>query len=228
MKRFVNVVLVLCVLGLVMVVETSAQQRAGGNFRGQTAEILCDFLVLSPDKAEKVVAAYDEVRQQIREEMGSNRPDFQSMSEDQRREYFEKSQKDTAAKMKEACKDLLSEKELEALEPLMARRAFMPDAEMRGLRQIDLKEEQLAKLQPLAIELGKKVVSGMRFFGAQTDTAEREKAQKAYDEAKAEFVGKAKEILSAEQNTAWEEKSKAAQKEIDEMQERMRSMRRQN
>jgi len=208
-----------------MVDSSQAQQRRG--FRSQTPRTLCDVLVLDEAKSGKVISAYDEVRQKLREQRQSSGVDFRNMSDEERREFFEKSQRDTAAEMKKALADVLSEKELAVVEEMLAKRLFMPDAELRGLRMVDLKDVQRTKIRPLAIELGKKMVpSGPRFFGPEQDEAELEKAQKAYDEAKSAFVAKVKGLLTDEQNKAWEKNIAEVNKEIEEMRERMRSFRR--
>ncbi|RJP33592.1 MAG: hypothetical protein C4527_04200 [Candidatus Omnitrophota bacterium] len=226
MRSIVRVVVLLIVLGMMITVDSSQAQQRGG-FRSQTPQILCDVLVLNAEKSEKVIAAYDTVRQKQREEMQNSGVDFQSMSDEERREFMEKSQKNTIAALKTELKEVLSEKDFETVEAMMALRVFMPDAEMRGLRLIELKDEQRANIQPLAIALGKKMVPGFRFFGAQMDESEREKALNEFQKEKTAFLAKVKEMLSDEQNSAWKEKSAEAQKEIDEIQERMRNFQRQ-
>ncbi|MBN2327687.1 MAG: hypothetical protein JXR73_11090 [Candidatus Omnitrophica bacterium] len=216
--------MLLGMLGLLIAANTTmAQQRS---FRSQTALIICDVLLLNQEKSEKVIAAYDEVRQALRDQGG--RPDFQSMSDDERVKYFEKRQKDTADALKKELKDTLSEKELEAMETVMMQRIYTPVAELRGLRQVELKEDQCSEIQPLAIALSKKIVpGGSRFMGQPMDEAEREKAEKAFAEAKKDFIAKVTAILSEEQNASWKENTSAAQKEIDEMMERRRNFQRQ-
>ncbi len=224
MRRYLQgMAIMIAVLILVTAGTVQAQQQ--GRFRGQTAMIICDVLVLNAEKSEKVVTAYNDVSQKVREDMRSSQPaDFQSMTDEQRMEYFNKMQKATMDGLKEALKDVLSEAELGVAEEMMAKRIFMPDAELRGLRQIDLKEEQQKKLQPLAVELGKKMVpGGFRFGGQQQqDEAAREKAQKEFQEAKADFMTKAAAILSEEQNKSWKEKAAEVEKENEAMRERMR------
>jgi hypothetical protein len=226
MKRILQTVVWLGVLGMLASVNVSQAQQRGG-FRSQAAEILCDVLVLNPETSEKVVAVYDEVRTKRRQEMRDSGADFQSMSDEERREFFEKYQKNTAADLKKELKGVLSEKELAEIEAILMRRLFLPDAELRALRLIDLKKDQQQKIQPLAIELGKKMVAGgSRFFGAEQSEEEREKAQKAFDEAKASFVTKVAGILSDAQNSAWKEKAKEVNTEIEEIRERMRNFQR--
>jgi len=200
------------VAGLLYAQPPQGQRRFGG----MQAEFLCDALVLNAEKTAKVVAAYQEATDQVRQ---GSQPDFQNMSQEERREWFDKIQKETAAKLKELLKDQLSEAELNAIEPVLARRA-MPDADLRALRQIDLKDEQRAKLQPLALKLVEAMVSG---FPRGAQDADREAAQKKFEEEKSAFKAKAAEILTAEQKTAWETKTQEVQKEFDEMRSRMRS-----
>ena len=86
-------------------------------------------------------------------------------------------------------KDTLSEEELAVVEDLLMRRVSTPVAELRALRQIDLQDEQRQKLQPAAIELGKKIVpGGLGFFGSRRSDSEREEAEKAFTESKTTFI----------------------------------------
>ncbi|MFB3788552.1 MAG: hypothetical protein ACE15F_19515 [bacterium] len=205
---------VIAMVATVSFAQAQPGQRRG--FGGQTAGLLCDALVLNAEKSAKVTTAYDEARNQV---MQGSQADFQNMTQEERRERFAKMQTETAAKLKELLKGQLSDTELAAIEPVLSRRA-MPDASLRALRQIELKDEQRAKLQPLALKLVESMVSG--FPGGAQD-AEREKALKKFEEEKAAFQTKAGEILTAEQKTAWETKTQEVQKEFDDMRARMRS-----
>ncbi len=195
-----------------------AQQGGRGGFRGQSANLLCDILVLNAEKSAKVVAAYEEISTQVREKMGTGQ-NWQNMSQEERRANFEKMQKEISTQLKEKVKDTLSEKELAAVEPTLSRRIFMPDAELRALRSLDLKDEQREKIQPLTLKLSESMVSMTPGMAQE----ERDKAQKKYDEAKTVWMGQVSEILTPEQKTAWEAKTKEVQKEIDEMRSRMRN-----
>ncbi|HQH74099.1 MAG TPA: hypothetical protein PK360_18635 [bacterium] len=216
-KTTYRIALAAAVIAMVATVSyAQAQQGQRRGFGGQTAGLLSDALVLNTEKSAKVTAAYDEARTQA---MQGSQGDFQSMTPEQRRERFTKMQTDISAKMKELLKGQLSETELAAIEPVLSRRA-MPDASLRALRQIDLKDEQRAKLQPLALKLVEAMVPG---FPGGTQDAEREKALKKFEEEKAAFKTKAGEILTAEQKTAWETKTQEVQKEFDDMRARMRN-----
>lgn len=225
MKRVMQTVALFSILAVVAslaVAQAPQGQGQGGGRgfgRGQTGMLLCDILVLNKEKSEKVVTAYTEVSQKVRE--ANSGADFRNMSEEQRTEYMNKTQKETMEGLKAALKDVLAEKEIAAVEAFLPKRIFMTDAELRGLRMVDLKDEQRGKLQPLAIELGQKMVT--RRFGPQQDAdPEREKAEKAYQEAKAGFVTKAAAILDEAQNKAWKEETAKVEKELQEMRDRMR------
>ncbi|MEW6237649.1 MAG: hypothetical protein AB1656_19875 [Candidatus Omnitrophota bacterium] len=221
--------LAIALLGIVvMLASAQDQQPPRRGFRGQAVMILCDVLMLNPELSEKVVTVYTDISAKRREAMQSGSVDFQSMSDQERRDFFTKMQKETAADMKKELKEVLSEKELEEVEGALTRRVFFPDAELRALRLLELKKEQREKLQPLAITLGKKMVpADSPFAGVQMEAAEREKAEKEYQKEKESFMTKAGEVLSEEQNNAWKEKVKEVNKEIEEMRERMRSFQRQ-
>jgi len=226
MKR---VGLAIALLGMVaMLASAQDQQQPRRGFRGQAAMILCDVLMLNPELSEKVVTVYNDISTKRREAMQSGSVDFQSMSDQERRDFFAKMQKETAADMKKELKEALSEKELEEIEGVLTKRVFFPDAELRALRQLDLKKEQREKLQPLSIALGKKMVpSNSPFGGVQMEAADREKAEKEFQKEKEAFMTKAAAVLSEEQNKAWKEKTEEVNKEIEAMRERMRNFQRQ-
>jgi len=184
--------------------------------------------MLNSEKSDKVIAVYGEVRQSVRDELfGGGGFDFQSASDDERTEFFAKYQKTTANKLASELKDVLSEKELDVIELVLSRRVNIPDANLRGLRLVDLKEEQRKKIQPLTIALGKKLVpSRSRFFGSQMSDEEREKAEEEFKKEKTAFLAKIDEILTSGQKTAWKEKTKAAEKEIEEILEARRNFQR--
>jgi hypothetical protein len=227
MKRVIQTAALFSMLAIVASLAVAqapqGQGQGGRGFgRGQAGMLLCDILVLNKEKSEKVVAAYAEVSQKVRE--ANSGADFRSMSEEQRTEYFNKTQKETADGLKVALKDVLAEKEIAAIEAFLPKRIFMSDAELRGLRMIDLKDDQREKLQPLAIELGQKMVT-RRFGPPQEADPEREKAEKAYQEAKTGFTAKVAAILSEEQNKAWKEEAAKIEKENQAMRERMQQNR---
>ncbi|RJP30454.1 MAG: hypothetical protein C4527_09770 [Candidatus Omnitrophota bacterium] len=192
-----------------------APQGGRGGFRGRTAEILCDALVLNTAQSEKVTATYQEINEKLRSEAG----DMQSMSREERMEQMTKMQKEAAAALKKEMAGTLSEKALEAIEPVLALRVMMPDAQLRALRSLDLKDEQRAKLQPLATELTLAMVPSF----PRGEGGPGEEAQKKFDDAKASFMAKASEILTGEQNEAWKVKADAVQKEQEEMRQQMRN-----
>lgn len=210
-----------------LAVNATQAQRGGGGFRGQAGEILCDALVLRGEAAEALTSAYQTISDRQREDMRSGNVDFRNMSDEERTEYMEKRQKETAEALKKEMADVLTEKQLAAIEPLVMKRVWMPDAELRALRSVDLSEEQHAKIQPMATDLAMKMVGGGGMFGARMDEQAREKAQQAYDEAKKDFMGKVSAMLSEEQNAAWKEKTAEVNEELEAMRERMRNFRRQ-
>lgn len=227
MRKFFKTSVWIMALSIIFVVNTTFAQRGAGS-RNQTAKILCDILMLNSEKSDKVIAVYGEVRQSVRDELfGGGGFDFQSASDDERTEFFAKYQKTTANKLASELKDVLSEKELDVIELVLSRRVNIPDANLRGLRLVDLKEEQRKKIQPLTIALGKKLVpSRSRFFGSQMSDEEREKAEEEFKKEKTAFLAKIDEILTSGQKTAWKEKTKAAEKEIEEILEARRNFQR--
>jgi len=200
--------------GLPALAQQSSQQ---GGFRAEAPKILCDALLLKADKAEKVISTYNEVRTQVMESsQGST--DFQNMSAEERRERMTKIQSEIAAKLKPALKDTLSATELDALEPILARRVFFPVPEMRALRLIEPTDALREKLLPLTLKLAKTLVSPFPFPPGQPVD---EEALKTFEKEKASFIAKVSELLNEEQKKAWETKTKETQKEVDDMRERM-------
>lgn len=222
----VGAIVLLAGVGISQAQPDSSETPLVGDFRTQAASMLSDALMLNAETTEKVVSVYQEIGEKRREEFQG--VDFQSMGDEERRKFFDESQKKTIEGMKSGLKEILKEKDLNEVEAIMKVRAFSPIPELRGLRLIELKDEQRAKIQPLSIALAKKVVPpAFGFFGAQMDEAEREKAQKALEDEKAAFLPKVKEILSEEQNKAWQEKIDAINKELEIVRERMRNFQRQ-
>lgn len=233
MKQVVQIMLMLGMIGMVLTGNAYAQPSQNesslvGNFRTQAALVLSDVLVLDKETTDKVVELYQKVGEKRRQEWQNSGVDFQSMSNEERRKFFNTYRQNVAADMKKELKEVVSEKQLEQVEFLMMLRVIFPDPELRGLRMIELKDEQREKIQPLALSLGKKIVpSQFRFFGEQMDEAEREKAQKTFEEEKKSFLEGVNNVLSEEQQEAWKEKIAAINKELKELRERMSNFQRQ-
>lgn len=230
MKRIIQAAALFCMLAIVVSLAVAqapqGQGQGGRGFgRGQTGMLICDILVLNKEKSEKVVSAYTEVSQKVRE--ANSGADFRNMSQEQRTEYFNKTQKETIEGLKTALKDVLVEKEFAAIEAFLPKRIFLADPELRGLRMVDLKDEQREKIQPMAIELSQKMVSGFSFGGPQTNEADREKADKEFKEAKTDFATKVAALLDETQNKAWKEESAKVEQEQKAIRERMQNRPRQ-
>ncbi|MBI1390519.1 MAG: hypothetical protein GC154_18945 [bacterium] len=219
MKRFtqigIGVLLSACICAGSMTGWAQQGGQRGGGFRGQSAQLLCDALLLSPAASEKVEAAYDAAR----EKAMANRGDMSNMSREERMEAFQKSQEEIAASLKTDLKDVLPESDLGEIEGVLAVRTFMPVVEVRGLRMVELTKEQHDALQPLSLA-AVKAIPPMR-FGQDPDAD----AAAKFDEAKGKLVAKANEMLTADQKKSWEEKQAEVQKEIDDMRARMQQRR---
>ncbi|MBN2328198.1 MAG: hypothetical protein JXR73_13705 [Candidatus Omnitrophica bacterium] len=229
MKRLLQIALL---MGIVFAAGLTQAQPAPtplvGDFRTQAALILSDALMLNQDLSDKVVEKYQAIGEKRRQDWQNSGVDFQNMSDEERRKFFDDYRKNVASDMKKELADILSEQEINEVETLMMIRAFSPDPELRGLRLIDLKDEQREKIQPMSLSLSKKMVpSQFGFFGEQMDEAEREKAQKTFDDEKAVLMAKVSEILTEEQKGFWKEKVDAINKELEEIRERMRNFQRQ-
>ncbi len=231
MKRAIQVMLL---FGMVLAAGMAQAQPGGGapsplvgDFRVQAALILSDGLMLDEKQTDKVVSLYQEISEKRREEWRNSGADFQNMSDEERQKFFEDYRKKVTADMKKGLVDVLKENEIKEVEALMMIRVFSPDPELRGLRLLDLKEEQRQQIQPLSLALAKKIVPGQfGFFGSQISDEEREKAEKAFQEEKKGFLTKVNEILTEEQEDAWKEKVNAINKELEEIRERMRNFQR--
>jgi hypothetical protein len=222
MKRVFQATLWVGVFSLFVVVNTSQAQR-GGSWRNQTALILCDALMLNQEKSDKVVEIYGEVSGKRMEEWRNSGTDFQSMGDEERRKMFTEYRQNVTADMKDKLKDMLSEKEMTVVEPILNLRVYSPDPELRALRLIELKDEQRKKIQPLSMVLGPKMVpASVGFGGQQMDEAERTKLENEFQKEKTSFLATVKDILDEEQNKAWKEKTDEVNKELEEMRERMR------
>ncbi len=233
MKHVIQIMLMLGMMGMVLAGTSYAQPSPNesslvGDFRTQAALVLADVLVLDEETTDQVVELYQKAGEKRRQEWQNSGVDFRSMSNEERRKFFNTYRQNMAADMKKELKEILSEKQLEKVESIMMSRVIFPDPELRGLRLIELKDEQREKIQPLALSLGEKIVpSRFRFFGEQMDEAEREKAQKSFDEEKKSFLEGVNKVLSEEQQDAWKEKITAINKEIEVIRERMQNIQRQ-
>lgn len=223
MNRFVQA-FVFVGIALFISGPATAQDSLVGDFRTQSALILSDALLLDQATTDKVVEKYSEISGKLWQEAQDSGQDFQSMSEDERRESFSTFRKKTIAGMQEDLKDVLSEEQMKEIGPVMSVRIFSPAPEVRALRLTELKDEQKTQLQPLALAVTKKMVpSNFGFFGSQMTDEEREKAQTAFDEELAGFIKKLNSVLGEEQKTAWQEKVDAIQKELEELRSRMQN-----
>lgn len=223
MNRFVQA-FAFAGIALFIVGTAYAQDSLVGDFRTQAALILSDALLLDQPTTDKVVEKYSEISGKLWQEARDSGLDFQSMSDDERRESFRTFRNKTITAMQEDLKDVLSGEQMKEVEPVMSVRIFSPAPEVRALRLTELKDDQQTQLQPLALAVVKKMVpSNFGFFGSQMSDEEREKAQTAFDEELAGFIKKINSVLSEEQKTAWQEKVDAIQKELEEIRSRMQN-----
>jgi hypothetical protein len=230
MKQLIQVMLIMGIVftsGLIQAQPGGEPSPLVGDWRSQSALVLSDALMLNQEKTDKIVEIYRIIGEKRRQEMQDSGNDFQSMSDEERREWFTNYRKKVAADMAKDVKNILSDNELKEVEALMMIRTFSPVPELRGLRLIELKDEQRKKIQPMSIALSKKIVPGrFGFFGSQPDDTDREAAEKAFQEEKSKLIASVKEMLSEEQNIAWQEKIDAINKELEEIRERMRNFQR--
>ena len=146
--------------------------------------------------------------------------DFRNMSNEERQEWFTKSQKNTVADLKESLKDTLSEEELAVVEDLLMRRVSTPVAELRAL-QIDLQDEQRQKLSLLLL-VGKRLFPAGSVSSAPGGQIPSARKRKRRLQNPKPHLSPGGETLSDEQVTEWKEKTEAVNKEIEERRERMR------
>ena len=193
-------------------VQAQGQQGPGRARFTETPKILSDALLLDAAKSEEIVKIYTESRDASTS--GQQQPDWQSMSQEERMAQMTKIQKEVAAAFKQKVAGKLSEQQLKDIDPLLSQRFFRPIAELRALRSLTLKEDQVKSLQPAALELVKSMI--------RQEGENREDVQKRVDEQKAKFVEKANAALSAEQKTAWNTKIEEVKKALEEQMQQMR------
>lgn len=198
------------------IADIQAQAQQGqpgrGRFMGETAKVFCDVLVLDASKAEEVVAIYNKSRETAMS--GQQQPDWQSMSQEERRTQMTKIQKEIAADFKQKVAGKLTEQQIKDIDPLLSQRFTRPVVELRALRLIALKPEQIKAVQPLALDMAKAMI--------REEGASPEDMQKKIDEQKVKFVEKVNAVLGAEQKTAWTTKTDEVKKEMEEQMQRMR------
>ncbi len=243
MKQVTRVLLPMIALGMLVSVSFAQQRQQQpqqpqqreaphkqllGDSRVQSALILCDAFMLNDEEAEQAVQEYQKIGVKIRQEWQDSGVNFQEMSNEEQRNFFEEYRKKVAAEMKKSIEKLLDEEEVEeeeldGVEEIMMITTFTPVPEIRGLRLIDLKDEQREKIRSSAISLSKKIVSpNAGILSEDQDESEREKAEKEFNEEKSEYIAEVKEVLNEEQTMTWQKKVEEINEALNEMRQRMR------
>ena len=174
---------------------------------GQAGEIVCDVLIADAEQSEQILKIASETTDKMRESAGNLR----DLSQEERREAFTKLREEFAKNLKEGLVAVLSEEELEAIEPVLGNLNVRPQANVRALRLIELKEGQREELSKVVLVLVEEITpDSPRVRGQQPSDERRAKMR----EARATFVAKVKEILDAGQVTAWEAKAEEIQEEM--------------
>ena len=177
-------------------------------------ESICDVLVLDKAQGEKVTAALDPVTQKMRDKMREAFQGGQGMSQDERRQAMEKMRAETATETKAALKGVISDDQLKAVEPIIDAPRFRPNLELRALRQLELKAEQRAQLQPIALAYALDMTKLQPARFGEPPAADAQEKTQALNKDLNEKAGK---VLTDDQKQAWKTKIEDLQKEMEQM-----------
>jgi len=174
--------------------------RFGMRGGGQGA-MISDILVLPNARAEQVAKVEEAQRE-------SRMQDFQNMgevSQEERRAAFQEMREKRNAELLVKLKDILTEKEMEIVKPMLNARGLRLGLEFSALRQIELNDSTRANLQALIVAYAKKEIenSEARQPGQRGQGAERDK-----------LMADIKTILSNSQISAWETKTEELRTEM--------------
>lgn len=201
--------------------------RGGGMF-GDPGETISDALVLKADRAAKITEVFEGQREAMRERFTSgDRPDFQSMSQDERMEFFNKMRAEAEADTVKRLSIVLSNDEIEFVKPLIGMRGARPDAQIRALRMIDISDETRGKLQTLALIYFNTVAAvqpeftpgqppqGGRGQGRGPRGGISEEDRKTIETARESMIADATQTLTDDEVKAWKKKAAEVEKEME-------------
>jgi len=215
MKRSLSLAAFALSLGL-LAASVYAQPAGGGGGRGfgfggaRMSDTVSDLLVLDKAKADKVTTALEKVQASQRDKFQAAMQGGQNQSQEERRAAMEKVSTEITGEAKAALKGVISDDELKLVEPYLGIMRFRSTAEMRAIRQLDLKPEQRTQLQKEIFAYAK-AVQELRTPGAPQASDIREKMQALQKD----YSEKAGKILTEDQAKAWKTKTEEVQKAMD-------------
>jgi hypothetical protein len=214
MKRSLGLITIALSLGF-LAASVYAQPAGGGGGRGgfmggRISDTVSDLLVLDKAQAEKVTTALEKVQASQREKFQAAMQGGQNMSQEERRAAMEKVSTEISGEAKTALKGILSDDQLKLVDPYLGSMRFRGNAEMRALRQLDLKPEQRTQLQKETLAYAK-AVQELRTPGAPPAADMREKMQSLQKD----FSDKAGKVLTADQAKDWKTKTEEVQKAME-------------
>lgn len=232
MKRFT--ILTLALLTVISTASVYAQRGEGqggqgrgmmGRFGGpDTGETIADALVLDAERAEKVAAVAETSRRSAMADMRGEGRNFREMSAEERREAFQAMMDKTNAALAEDLKEVLSDGELEAVQPLLGVRFMRTDPQVRALRLIDIDDETRLALRPhtlgyltaMAEVQSSADPAAMRERMRGGEEALSEEARETIRKARESMIAGVKETLNDDQEAAWEVKAEEVREEMRE------------
>ena len=241
MKKAVSIMAVTALVFGIGITTSFAQGRQGGMRGGpgggpggmfgrqSAADTVCNLLVLNAERGEKVEKALSALQEKFAESMRESFESMRDMSREERREAMQKVREEQSEEQAKALKEILSEKELKAIKPFLSAFGIRSTAELRTLRLLDLKDEQRAKLQEIALAYGTGMQeiqpargAGRGQGGPGGPPEGFEEMQKKMETLGAKFQEQSNEVLTSEQQEAWKAKAEEEQAKMDEEREQMR------
>ncbi len=239
MKRVLSILFVALLVLTVSVDFASAQRGPGGRGGGPgfgmmggggPAAFINDAFVLDEERAEEVEKIFEAAGERMME--GFSREDFMERSREERMQAFQERREAMHKELMEKLPEVLTEDEVEFLEPLlnMRRQASLPEiSALRQMEGVEFEKETRGKLQTVVLiylttmeklqpERGEGPPRGQR--GGPPEISEEIQAK--MDEAQETLVADIEEILNEEQIAAWNKKTEEIEKEIEERRQEMR------
>ncbi len=164
-------------------------------------EPFCDALILDIPAAEKLFSIYLTISDKIHDQRDPN-PLFGRGRMRWRHEREDGSfRQEVVTRFQQAIQGKVTQQEVNAVDALMIGRWYRGNPDLRALRYVGLEEEQRKQLLPYTIFLVQNMVADCFEFSPFSYTPEE---NPQIEKAKADFLAKAQEVLTAKQKRAWE------------------------
>ncbi len=189
-------------------------------------EMLCDALIVEPGMAEEMRTEYRKAHFESMKQFQIHPGKWESMGENQRREQFKTLQEETARLMAQKWNNVFTQEELKLFFPILTKRIYFPDPDLRALRYIGLTEGQRRKLQPHTVRIIQFLIPESEPFRLyRSESTINPDDPKELKAEKDRLSKKAEDLLTHRQLKSWKRKSEEVEASVTQMRERYREMR---